>query len=98
MSKIYVVVCKGGEYPNEWTYPCRGFTNLKKAERYMAEMEANEEVERAITNTCIKCTKPSANCPFFIKGDYFDSDCDNRDNYLYRDEEVFYIEEVEYEE
>lgn len=98
MSKLYVVVSRGGEFPNDWEVFSKAFKDLKKAENYLEEMEAEEVVERAISDRCYKCKNPSSECPFYIKSEFWDTDCDNKEHYMYRDKQTHYIQEIECEE
>lgn len=93
-NRIYVVCC----HIVDEDYPLKGFTDIKKAEAYMSECVGREEYKRKVSAMCRNCDKADSNCMQYRTPDNWDTDCDTRDEYAYRDDESFWIREIPMEE
>jgi hypothetical protein len=93
-EKVYVVCC----HVVDEDIPLKAFHDIKKAEGYMEECAAEEEYKRKISEMCRNCDKADPNCMQYKRPDFWDTDCDTRDEYEWRENESFWINEIPLEE
>lgn len=95
MKKIFLVTEAVGSYEDRYENVVKAFTDIKKAELYVAELTDKEDDKRRIAERCKDCAGDKT-CPFYVEPTYKDDMCESWD--AFREDKSYYITEAELEE
>ena len=98
MNKIYAVISTSGSYDERYECVERCFKDIKKAEAYKAELEADNEKALAMATKCRECAGICKDCPLWIASTDILDECENYMNYAYYCNIDYHIREYDYEE
>ena len=96
MSKIYLVISGCGEWAEDYEETIlKGFKDIKKAERYLAECEEMEQTFRDAAERCRNCGGLDRTCPLYQIPFSVEEECGAYEPW--HDNKYFRIEEVEFD-
>lgn len=96
MNKIYLVIMVVGEYEDKNEYILRAFTDINRANDFMARHEATEQKMQNWAKDCLECAGSNKTCPFYAEPTHLDDGCENYSPY--HTDATFKIVETELEE
>lgn len=97
--RVYGVYKYGGEYEDYYIKLVRCFTEIKKAEEFMAQLVEEENRLRSYRDRCLNCSGSDRSCPRWLEAYDEAGYCQNWWDEVYCHEDEYYkIEDVELEE
>lgn len=96
ISKIYLVISCSGQYEEYYEKVEKAFKDVKKAEKYMDELEDQEENNRKMAERCMECAGLCKEYQCYAEPFDAMDECECYEPY--HDNKHFRIDEVELEE
>lgn len=96
VKKIYLIIETSGAYGDRLEKVVKAFTDPKKAEACVTELEDQERGYRDAATKCRECAGLDKTCPFYMPPTFDGDECEAYEPY--HDEVYFRIEEVNLEE
>lgn len=97
VKKIYLIIEISGAYGDRLEKVVKAFTDPKKAEACVTELEDQERGYRDAATKCRECAGLDKTCPFYTKPAFDDEElCGSYEPW--HDNEYFRIDEVDLEE
>ena len=98
VSTIYGVYEYGSNYEHHFEVLMKTFKDIKKAKLYRDDRELEELTNRQIAERCQKCHGSNPDCPYYTEPIYTDQFCGTYDDYAWRNDLQYKIEEIDYED
>ena len=98
VSTIYGVYEYGGSNEDRWEILMKTFKDFNKARLYRDDRELEELTNRQIAEKCQKCCEANTSCPFYKEPTYMDQFCGTYEEYAWRVDAFYKIEEIDYED